>query len=79
MYTPGHVKMYVNDRMRILIELIIELISFVLSFQGDISRFSDRSRELWCEQNTSNVKYKENSLSLKGFIKENKMAFIFFS
>lgn len=28
---------------------------------GDISRFADRSRELWSEQNMSETRYKENS------------------
>lgn len=37
--------------------------SSLSSFQGDISRFADRSRELWSEHTHSEVRYKQSSES----------------
>jgi hypothetical protein len=49
--------MVVHDRM--LLRKKISYYEFL--FLGDISRFADRSRELWSERTMSEMKYKENS------------------
>ncbi len=51
------IDMVVHDRM--LLRKKISYYEFL--FLGDISRFADRSRELWSERTMSEMKYKENS------------------
>jgi hypothetical protein len=50
--------MVVHDRMLLNNQKLLLIVCIL----GDISRFSDRSRELWSERTIHEMKYKENSL-----------------
>ena len=50
--------MVVHDRMYSNEEDIIDFILFSI---GDVTRFADRSRELWSERTMSDTQYKQNS------------------